>query len=178
MDLSRLGKTESAFLPRARAAGFEAYGCWVSDRREYFFVQQSMQADKLNANVVLVKVNGKDVYFDPGAAFTPFGLLTWSETSTPGLRLDKDGGTWITTTLPKSSESRVERKASFKLDDSTGDLEGKVTITYGEEFTVPAQAGTLTPAQVRSFAASRSRSPGWRRRYSARSATPWTCSAR
>jgi hypothetical protein len=56
-----------------------------------------MQSEKLNANVVLVKLNGKDLYFDPGAAFTPFGLLTWSETGTPGLRLDKDGGSWIMT---------------------------------------------------------------------------------
>jgi hypothetical protein len=88
------------FLGLVRAAGFEAYGCWVSDRREYFFTPITMQSTKLNANVVLVKLNGKDLngkdlYFDPGAAFTPFGLLEWSETGVPGLRLDKDGGTWI-----------------------------------------------------------------------------------
>jgi len=29
----------------------------------------------LNANVVLVKMDGKDHYFDPGVAFTPFGML-------------------------------------------------------------------------------------------------------
>jgi hypothetical protein len=117
------------FLALARAAGFEAYGCWVSDRRSYFFSPNTMESQKLNANVVLVKLNGKDVYLDPGAAFTPFGLLTWSETGTPGLRLDKDGGTWIQTTLPQSSESKIERNAKLKLTDS-GDLEGKLTITY------------------------------------------------
>ena len=88
-----------------------------------------MQSEKLNANVVLVKLNGKDLYFDPGAAFTPFGMLTWSETGTPGLRLDKEGGSWIMTTLPPSSESRVERNAKLRLSD-TGDLEGTLTITY------------------------------------------------
>ena len=117
------------FLALARAAGFEAYGCWVSDRREYFFTPTTMQSEKLNANVVLVKLNGKDLYLDPGAAFTPFGLLTWHETGTPGLRLDKDGGTWIRTTLPESAESQVHRAAEFKLTE-TGDLEGKVTATY------------------------------------------------
>ena len=117
------------FLGLARAAGFEAYGCWVSDRREYLFTPVTMQSGKLNTNVVLVRLNGKDLYFDPGAALTPFGLLTWSETGVVGLRLDKDGGTWIQTTLPQASESRIERAGKLKLSD-TGDLEGKLTVTY------------------------------------------------
>jgi Domain of Unknown Function with PDB structure (DUF3857) len=117
------------FLGLARAAGFEAYGCLVSARNEYFFTPVTMEGSKLNANVVLVKLNGKDVYFDPGGAFTPFGLLAWSETGVAGLRLDKDGGTWIQTTMPQPSESRIERVGTLKLSDS-GDLEGKLTITY------------------------------------------------
>jgi hypothetical protein len=117
------------YLALVRAAGFEAYGCWVSDRRQYFFTPVTMQPEKLDANVVLVKLNGKDLYFDPGAEFTPFGLLIWTETGTPGLRLDGDGGTWITTTLPESAESQILRNAKLKLSD-TGDLEGKLTVTY------------------------------------------------
>ena len=117
------------FLGLARAAGFEAYGCWVSGRREYFFTPVTMQSAKLNSNVVLVKLNGKDLYFDPGGAFTPYGMLTWEETGVTGLRLDKDGGTWIHTTLPQASESRIERVAKLTLSD-TGDLEGKLTVTY------------------------------------------------
>ena len=117
------------FLGLARAAGFEGYGCWVSDRRNYLFSPVTMQSAKLSSNVVLVKLNGKDLYFDPGGAFTPFGLLEWSETGVAGLRLDKDGGTWIQTTLPQASESRIERAGKLKLSD-TGDLEGKLTVTY------------------------------------------------
>ncbi|MGB8012014.1 MAG: DUF3857 domain-containing protein, partial [Terriglobales bacterium] len=117
------------FLGLARAAGFEAYGCWVSDRANYFFTPATRQSSKLDSNVVLVKLNGKDLYFDPGGAFTPFGLLEWVETGVPGLRLDKDGGTWIQTTLPQASESRIERVGKFRLSD-TGDLEGKLTLTY------------------------------------------------
>jgi Domain of Unknown Function with PDB structure (DUF3857) len=117
------------FLGLVRAAGFEAYGCWVSGRREYFFTPVTMQSMKLNANVVLVKLNGQDLYFDPGGAFAPFGLLEWSETGVAGLRLDKDGGTWIRTTLPPASASRIERVGKLKLSD-TGDLEGTLTVTY------------------------------------------------
>jgi hypothetical protein len=117
------------FLALARAGGFEAYECWISDRRNYFFVPQTMESRKLNSNVVLVRLNGKDLYLDPGVPFTPFGMLTWSKTGTQGLRLDKDGGTWIRTALPQRSESRIERNAKLKLTD-TSDLEGKLTITY------------------------------------------------
>jgi hypothetical protein len=119
------------FLGLARAAGFEAYGCLVSDRADYFFSQALMQSHKLNSNVALVKLNGKELYLDPGNRFSPFGLTEWSETGVTGMRLDKDGGTWIQTTLPQASESRVERMGKFKLTE-TGDLEGKLTVTsYG-----------------------------------------------
>ncbi len=117
------------YLGLVRAAGFEASAVFVSDRRNYFFSAISKDRSKLDASVVLVKTNGKDTYFDPGAAFTPFGLLAWPETGVAGLRLDKDGGTWIQSTLPQSSESRIERKAKLQLSD-TGDLEGKVTVTF------------------------------------------------
>ena len=123
------GQLTWLFLALARAAGFEAYGCWVSSRNEYFFTPSTMQAQKLNSNVVLVKLNGKDLYLDPGAAFTPYGLLMWPETGVPGLKLDKDNGTWIQTTLPQASESQIASVGKLKLTDA-GDLEGKLTITY------------------------------------------------
>ncbi len=117
------------FLALARAAGFEAYPVLVASRAEYFFNPKRMNSKELEANVVVVKLNGKDLFFDPGAAFTPFGLLPWAETGVQGRRLDKDGGSWIETPLPESSVSRIERKADMKLTDD-GSLEGKVTVTY------------------------------------------------
>lgn len=117
------------FLALARAAGFEAYPALVASRAEYFFNPKRMNSKELEANVVAVKLNSKDLFFDPGAAFTPYGLLPWVETGVQGRRLDKDGGTWVETPLPESSVSRIERKADMKLTDD-GSLEGKVTVTY------------------------------------------------
>jgi len=117
------------FLGLARGAGFEAYPCLVSGRGEYFFRKERMNGAELGANVVLVKVNGKDQYFDPGAAFTPYGLLPWTETGVAGLRLDKNGGTWIQTAMPMSGETRVLRTAQLKLTPE-GDLDGKLTVTF------------------------------------------------
>lgn len=116
-------------LALARAAGFEAYGVWVSDRRNFLFNPQSMQSGKLDESLVLVKLDGKDLFLAPGAAFTPFGLLPWDETHVQGLKLDKDGGLWIQTSLPESSASRIQRNADLKLSE-TGNLEGKLLVTF------------------------------------------------
>ena len=117
------------FLGLVRSAGFEAYPCLVSGRSEYFFRKERVNGAELDANVVQVKVNGQDRYFDPGAAFTPFGILPWVETGVIGMRLDKNGGTWIQTTLPTSQDAQVERSARLKLSNE-GDLTGTVKVTY------------------------------------------------
>ena len=117
------------FLGLARAAGFDASPVRIATRDDHFFNSNLMKAQDLNTNVVQVKLDGKDWYFDPGSAFAPFGLLPWSESGTPGLKLDKDGGTWITTTLPVSSASQVQRIADLKMTQE-GSLEGKLTVKF------------------------------------------------
>jgi hypothetical protein len=117
------------FLGLARAAGFDASAAKISTRDDHFFVRAMMKARDLKTYVVIVKLNGKDVYFDPGSAFTPFGMLPWAETNTEGLKLDKDGGAWISTSMPESADSQIDRKADFKLTQE-GSLEGKLTVTY------------------------------------------------
>lgn len=116
------------FLALARAAGFDASPVLIATRDQRFFNPKRMNPQDLNTNVVLVKLNGKDLYLDPGIAFAPFGLLPWWEGGVTGLRLDKDGGAWITTTMPGPSESGVERQATLQLTDS-GALEGRATVT-------------------------------------------------
>ena len=117
------------FVGLARAIGLDAHGVAVSDRSEFFFDPQLMDASRLNQSAVLVKLDGKDLYFDPGSPFAPFGMLKWEETGVQGRLLDKDGGSWIQTTVPDSALSQTRRKAEFKLTDS-GDLEGNVTVTF------------------------------------------------
>jgi len=117
------------YLALVRAAGFEAHPVLVADRRNFFFNPQTEQSGRLDANLVLVKLNGKDLYLDPGAAFAPFGMLKWDETGVPGLRLDKDGGSWVQTSLPESSASQILRKADLKLSPN-GDLEGRLVVTF------------------------------------------------
>jgi hypothetical protein len=46
-----------------------------------------------------------------------------------GLQLDKKSRNWIQTLVPVSAQARTERHANLTLSD-TGDLEGKLTVTY------------------------------------------------
>ena len=118
------------FVGLARAAGFQANSVYISSRRQYFFNPAMMNVSQLNEDVVVVKLDGKDFYCDPGSKFAPFGLLQWDETLVKGLRLDKDGGSWVDTSLPQSSESKIERKADLKMSDEDGSLSGKLTVTF------------------------------------------------
>lgn len=121
------------FLALIRAAGIQADPVIVSTRDVRFFDYRIQNPAELNSNVVLVTLNGKEMFLDPGTAFAPFGLLPWSETAVKGRRLDKDGGTWVQTPFTAADESRVERKGNLKLA-TNGTLEGKVTVTFtGEE---------------------------------------------
>jgi len=117
------------YLALVRAAGFEAYPVLAASRAQYFFDPQMEDAYRVTASLVLVKLNGKDIFCDPGDKFAPFGALPWYETGVNSLRVDKNGGTWIKTPVPPSSESRVERKAELKLSD-TGDLKGRLTLSF------------------------------------------------
>jgi hypothetical protein len=116
------------FLSMARAAGAQAFPVLVATRDSYFFDPRLMNAGELNSNLVLIKLDGKELFLNPGVPFTPFGLLPWYETAVQGLKLDKDGGAWVHTPLPAASDSRIERKAALSFDRGT--VSGKVMVTY------------------------------------------------
>ena len=102
-----------------------------------------MNTRDLNDNAVQVIVNGKERYFDPGTAFTPYGEMPWQTTMAPGLKLNKDGGSWVQAPLAESEESRTERKADLRLDNE-GTLQGKLTVTYyGSEAQILRMRRTL-----------------------------------
>ena len=117
------------FMALARAAGFQADPVLVPTRDLYFFDPQLMNPGQLNTNLVVVRLDGRDLYLDPGTAYAPFGVLPWQETAVRCLRLSRDGGSWVVPPQPKADDSREERKGSFTLN-SRGDLTGTLTITY------------------------------------------------
>jgi hypothetical protein len=121
------------FLALVRAAGIPADPVIVSTRGAHFFHANVMNPNDLNSNVVVVTLDGKELYLDPGTALVPFGALPWGETAVSGLRLTDDGGEWLRTPPLDPQDSRIERRGRLQLT-SSGTLEGKLTVTYtGQE---------------------------------------------
>jgi Domain of Unknown Function with PDB structure (DUF3857) len=121
------------FLGLARTAGFQAYPVLLSNRKRYFFKKERMNGYQLSFTAVLVKVDGRDKFLDPGGLYAPYGFLPWEETGVPGLRLDTNGGIWLQTGLGDSSNSEIQRTADLQLSEE-GTLEGNLRVIYtGQE---------------------------------------------
>lgn len=131
------------FIALARAAGFTANAVYVSDRDRYFFNPRILDERQFIDEVVAVNLNGQDVYFDPGTPHCAFGALPWPETGVEGLKLDDKGGTFVTTTSPKSSDAVIERAATLQMGDD-GELHGQLVITFlGQDALDRRQAADL-----------------------------------
>ncbi len=117
------------FVALARAAGFPADVVRIARRDNVFFNFSLLDDDQLNSEVAVVRLGNEDRYFDPGTRFCPFGLLAWERTGVKGIRLDKDGGVFVTTTQPVSAGAVEERTAALRLDEE-GSLQGTVQVLY------------------------------------------------
>src|SRR5262249_42766506 len=121
------------FVGMARAAGFDAQMLLASSRRNSFFSPKLLSFRALTGPMALVKLNGNDVYLQPGVRFCPYGLMRWSNTSTEALRFDKKGGTFQTTP-PLTHERSVTRRVAKMEVTEEGTLKGEITVEFqGQE---------------------------------------------
>jgi len=116
------------FVALARAAGFDATMIRVTERDQHFHHAEVPKIDRYDTELAVVKIDGKDVYLDPGIPFCPYGLLSWEDTGTYGLMLDKDHAVWQKTPDPVVTDSMQKRVASLELNPD-GDLAGQLTVT-------------------------------------------------
>jgi hypothetical protein len=118
------------FLGLIRAAGLEAYGVLAPNRdRVMQFDPILLQAFRLDSFIVLVKLEGKNFFCDPGRLYDPYGLLSWQITGVQAFLLDEKKPTWIQIPVTTPDQAQTERQANLTLTEA-GDLEGKLTVTY------------------------------------------------
>lgn len=121
------------FAGLARAAGIDASVVWASNREQRTFKKEILSLRQLDATLVSVSLNGKDIFLDPGTKYCPFGLIRWMRTAVPVLSLTKHGGALLTTPATNPEDSEVHRVANGSLD-ATGSLKGEFTLEFnGEE---------------------------------------------
>src|SRR5262249_42298350 len=124
------------FVALARAAGFEANLLMVSDRRRVFFSRELLTVRQLSPILVVVRVNGADVFLQPGIPRCPYGLVRWMNTSTTAMRLDKGndkdrpgGGVFIEVPPATHEQALTKRTASMTLAED-GSAKGYITVEF------------------------------------------------
>jgi hypothetical protein len=121
------------FAALARSAGFDASIVEVVNRASTIFEPQVLDASQLNAMVVLVRLKGESLYFDPATRFCAYGVVPWFESGTLGVRWDMLGGNVLEVHAPAIESAAIERTAELKLQPD-GSLEGTLEIVFtGQE---------------------------------------------
>ena len=117
------------FVALARAAGFDASVVLVSSRQDRFFNKNVLSRGQLDSQVAAVQFNGKDLFLDAGTKFCPYGLIRWTRTSTAALKLDKNGGTFVTVSPAAQDKAVIARTANLMLSED-GALKGEVSVEF------------------------------------------------
>lgn len=117
------------FTALARAAGFSADVVRTSSRRDRIFDPKLLSENQLGTEIVRVKMNGSDLFLDPGTRFCPFSLIAWSATSAPALVLDKNGGSFVVVPTATADKSITRRSAEAFLNID-GSLKAQVTVEF------------------------------------------------
>jgi Domain of Unknown Function with PDB structure (DUF3857) len=133
------------FWAMARAANLQAYIMRVADRDEYFFQQNVPNPAQLTSEIVIVVVDGKEIFVDPGTPLCPFGHLAWQHTSTQGIRQTANGSTALATTPEANYKDAISKRLGNITISEDGNAKGSIGIGWaGEEALVHKLRGLKT----------------------------------
>lgn len=115
------------FLAMARAAGMKSYAMQVVNRDSGIFNASFLSTSQLDDVIVVVNLNGKEQWFDPGSRYCDFGKLHWKHSWTGGIRQTDQGTELAASGGTSRTDTQVRRAASLTMDD-TGEIHGVIRI--------------------------------------------------
>jgi hypothetical protein len=113
------------YLALVRAAGLEAYGVQVADRSRRTFDPNILSLEQLDALVIDLRIDGKEVFLDPGQKLCPYGQLHWRHMLAGGLQQNIKGPIFTPPNLSK--DGIVAHSADLTLDEH-GSVTGSVKV--------------------------------------------------
>jgi hypothetical protein len=119
----------SLFIAMARSAGITAYVMRVSDRDRSIFNPTDMTMSQLTDNITIARVDGKELFLDPGTRFCPFGHLGWRHANAKGLRQNSGQPEFATALFEPVGANQAQRVANLELDEQ-GVATGTIKLTY------------------------------------------------
>lgn len=121
------------YVALCRAAGLNVVPMTVVDRSRALFDEGLLNSGQMDDYIAVAKLDGKDVYLDPGQKVAPFGVLHWKHSLAGGFRLTGKTATIDHTPSPSYKTENLVRTADLKID-TTGTLQGSVSwILQGQE---------------------------------------------
>lgn len=115
------------FLAMVRAANMKAYLMATTNRSDWLMNPSILDWSQLGPEVVIVNLNGKEMYFDPRDRYCEFGKLGWQHAQMLGIR-QTDKGTEQATLPPQSyTDNETFRKANLTLG-SDGKVQGQIEV--------------------------------------------------
>jgi hypothetical protein len=113
------------YLALARAAGFQADGVKIASRNERLFDPNYLSLHQLDTLLVVLHVDGKDVFVDPGEKLCPFGQLHWAHTMAGGLEENQAAPVYTPQNLTKEA---ITAHAADLTVDAAGNANGTVQL--------------------------------------------------
>jgi hypothetical protein len=113
------------YLALAKAAGLQADGLKVTDRSREIFDPNYLTLRQLDDLLVVLHIDGKDIYLDPGQKLCPFGQLAWNNTLAGGLQQDGKASVY---TPPNLIKDAITAHAADLTLDAHGAVTGTIKI--------------------------------------------------
>jgi hypothetical protein len=113
------------YLALARAAGLQADGLKVADRNRHIFDPNYLNLYQLDSLLVVLHIDGKEIYLDPGEKLCPFGQLHWTHVMAGGL---EENARALIYAPANGMKDAVTAHAADLTVDAQGGMTGTVKI--------------------------------------------------
>jgi hypothetical protein len=105
------------YLAMLRGAGLTAYAMKVVDRERGLFDQNYMYFGQLDSTIIILSIDGKDIYLDPGEKMCPFQTVHWRHSGAGGIRQGPDSRVMATSPLQPYLANTLVRVGDVTIDE-------------------------------------------------------------
>ena len=118
------------YLALARSAGLDVRAERIASRNRRIFSPQFLSTNQLDAVLIGVSIDGKEILVDPGTRMAPFRTLHWPHAGAGGVAMGSGGKVEVVITpLQLNTDNIVTRVGSLNLSQQGG-VSGSLKVGF------------------------------------------------